>query len=294
MRTHRFAQLRLLRGVTRRSMAAGIGLAILLGFAAAMVVQPVLLPHGAATGDVAILAGPSLRHPFGTDANGHDVLARVLHGIRYAFAVPLAAVLLAIAVGVPAGMAAGLVGGRTDRVLQRLFQGVMTVPPLLLAPALVAGMGPSVLHAVIALAALEAVVFARIMGAEVHALRRIGFVEGNVAMGVSLPRLVAVHLLPNTMAGLAGAIPRRVAWALATFALIGFLGLGPAAGATEWGTMIRQAMEPMLADRWWLGVFPAAALVMVGFALNLLAAGLTDLRAARVGQAGAVLPGAAG
>ena len=269
--------LRFVLGLPRRSLAMTIGLLIVAGFAAALAARPLVWPHGPWEVDSAhLLAGPSLRHPLGTDATGRDVFARVVDGVRYALAVPLAAVLLGIGLGAPIGLLAGLCGGIADRAMRRLFDAIGLIPPLLLALALVAAMGPSLRHVVIALGVLETMVFARAMRDEVRAMHDSGFIQGGIAMGNTMPRLILVHLLPNTLAGVASEIPRRAAWALGTLAVMGFVGIGTAADATEWGAMVREGMEPMYAGQWWLAVFPGLALLTLGFGLRLLATGIAD------------------
>ena len=164
-----------------------------------------------------------------------------------------------------------------DRVLRRLFLAIGFIPPLLLALALVAAMGPSLRHVVLALGLLEAIFFARAMRDQVRGMQESGFIEGAVAMGNSLPRMVLAHLLPNTLAGIAAELPRRAAWALGTLAVMGFVGIGTAADATEWGAMVREGVERMYADQWWLAISPGLALLTLGFGLQLLAAGIADL-----------------
>lgn len=267
-----------LRALPRRSLAVTVGLLILAGFAVALLARPVAWPYGPETVDAQrILAAPSLGHPLGTDAAGRDVFARVIDGTRYAFAVPLAALLLGIGLGAPAGLLAGLFGGIADRALRQFLLAIGFIPPLLLALALVAAMGPSLRHVVLALGLLEAVFFARAMRDQVRAMHDSGFIEGAVAAGNSLPRLVLAHLLPNTLASIAAELPRRAAWALGTLAVMGFVGIGTAADATEWGAMVREGVERMYAGQWWLAIFPGLALLALGFGLQLLAAGIADL-----------------
>ena len=267
-----------LRALPRRSLAVTFGLLILAGFAVALLARPVAWPYGPETVDAQrILAAPSLGHPLGTDAAGRDVFARVIDGTRYAFAVPLAALLLGIGLGAPAGLLAGLFGGIADRALRQFLLAIGFIPPLLLALALVAAMGPSLRHVVLALGLLEAAFFARAMRDQVRAMHDSGFIEGAVAAGNSLPRLVLAHLLPNTLAGIAAELPRRAAWALGTLAVMGFVGIGTAAGATEWGAMVREGVERMYAGQWWLAIFPGLALLALGFGLQLLTAGIADL-----------------
>jgi peptide/nickel transport system permease protein len=274
--------LRALRGLFRRSLAISIGLPIVALFVVALVVWPVAWPFGPDTIDAnRVLAFPSLRHPLGTDGTGRDVLARVVNGTRYAFAVPVAALLVGIGLGAPLGLLAGLAGGFADLLMRRTILAVGFIPPLLLALALVAAMGPSLRHVVLAIGVLESFVFARAMRDEVRAMRDSGFIEGMVAAGNSLPRLVLVHLLPNTLASIAGEIPRRIAAALGTLAVMGFVGIGTAADSTEWGAMVREGVELLYAGQWWPAIFPGLALLTLGFGLRLLAAGIADLTRGR-------------
>jgi peptide/nickel transport system permease protein len=281
----------LLRGVRERGLGVVFGLVILAGFAAALGLRPLVWPQGLAFEDTQrVLAFPSLRHPFGTDADGRDILVRVIDGARYAFIVPLASLVVGIGLGAPIGLAAGLSGGFLDRLLRRLLQGVGLVPPLLLAMALVAAMGPSLGHVVLAIGLLQAVAFAQAMRDRVRAMHERGFIEGARAIGSPLPRLILRHLLPNTLAQMAGEIPRQAAWALGVLAAMGFVGIATATSSTEWGTMIRQGMEHLLAGQWWAALFPGFALLLFGVALHTMAASL-DERLLRRGEPG---PGGAG
>jgi len=286
--------LRLLRVLARRRMGAALALVVLVGFALAVLARPVAWPYPPGAQQAAlVLQGPSLAHPLGTDGNGRDVLARVIDGARYAFAVPLAALALAILIGAPLGLAAGLGGGWFDAFLSRIFQGISLVPPLLLAMALVAAMGPSLRHVVFAIGLLEAIVFARAMRDEVRALHERGFVEAATAAGNPLHRLVLVHLLPNTLARIAGEIPRQAAWALGVLAAMGFVGIATAADTTEWGSMIREGVEHLYAGQWWVVVFPGFALLVFGTALRVLAESI-DEHGPRRAASGAMLAGVPG
>jgi peptide/nickel transport system permease protein len=237
------------------------------------------------------MLAPSLAHPLGTDGSGRDILARVIDGARYAFAVPLAVLGFAIALGAPLGLAAGLGPRWFDTLLRRVFQGIGLIPPLLLAMALVAAMGPSLRHVVFAIGVLEAIVFARAMRDEVQALQDRGFVEAAMAAGNPTYRLILIHLLPNTLARIAGEIPRRAAWALGVLAAMGFVGIATAADTTEWGSMIREGVEALYAGQWWVAVFPGIALLMFGTALRVLAESI-DEHGPRRAEARRVLPGA--
>lgn len=277
---------RRLRGAVRQNPLVSIAVTLLAGFALVLVLHPLLMPFNPQVADrTGYVGGMSLRHPMGTDSFGLDVLSRVLHGTRYAVLVPLAAVMLALGVGVPLGLAAGLRGGLLDRLLRRLAQAVGMVPGLLLALALVAGMGHGYLHVVVAIGLLDALLFARAMRGEVWALRERGFVEAAVAAGNPGWRVVAMHLLPNTVPWLLVLVPRRLAVALGTLSAMGYLGLVGEPAATEWGAMVRRGAEDLLGGQWWAALFPGLAIGMLGFAWLLLGAGLADLRRARAAGA---------
>lgn len=279
--------LRRLRGAVRQNPLVSVAAALLAGFAAVLVLHPVLMPYGPLAADAsAVAVGPGLRHPLGTDSDGLDVLSRVLHGTRYGVLVPLAAMAVALGLGIPAGLLAGLRGGWFDRFLRRLAQAVGMIPALLLALALVAGMGRGYLHVAIAVGVLDALLIARRLRAEVWGLREQGFVEAQVAAGNPPWRLVAVHLVPNTLPWLLAELPRRLAVALGVLSVAGYLGLAGAANSSEWGAMVRRGAEDMLGGQWWAALFPGLAITLLGFAWLLLGAGLGDLRRERAAGAG--------
>jgi peptide/nickel transport system permease protein len=278
--------LRRLRGAVRQNPLVSIAVTLLAGFALVLVLHPLLMPFDPMVADgTGYVGGISLRHLFGTDSTGLDVLSRLLHGTRYAVLLPLAAMVLALVVGVPLGLVAGMHGGLFDRFLRRLDQAVGMVPGLLLALALVAGMGHGYVNVVITIGLLDALVFARAMRAEAWALRERGFVEAAVAAGNPGWRVVAVHLLPNTVPWLLALVPRRLAVALGTLSAMGYLGLAGAPTSTEWGAMVRLGAEDLLGGHWWAALFPGLAIALLGFAWRLLGTGLADLRRARMAGA---------
>lgn len=284
---------RRIRGAIRQNPLVSIAVTLLAGFAAIVVLHPILMPFGPTAADATrFIGGPSFRHPMGTDSMGLDILSRVLHGSRYAVAVPVGAALLSLAIGLPLGLIAGLRGGRFDRLLHRLAQAIAMFPALLLALALVAAMGRSFLYAAIAIGVLDAALVARALRAEVAALRQRGFIEAGIAAGMSRARLIVVHVLPNSLPWLLCEVPRRVAVALGTLSAMGFVGLVGASDSTEWGAMIRRGMEDLLGGQWWAAVFPGLALLLVAFAWHLLGAGLSDLRRASAAEAAERIIGA--
>jgi peptide/nickel transport system permease protein len=282
-----FAPLARMRGLSRRSPMAAIGVLILAVFVVAALFEPLLTQYDPVAADVtALMKPPGGAHLLGTDANGMDVYARVLRGTRYAFGIAIPAVMVGMLLGVPVGLVTGYLGGWTDEVLMRGFDAMRVFPSIILALAVVSAAGPSLVNVVIVLGVLDAPVFARLVRAEVLALRAGGFVESAVAAGNKLPRLLFVHLMPNALAGALAQSAVRGAWAVRISTTLAFLGLGIQPPTPEWGAMIRQGAEYMVTGQWWIGVFPGIALILLSLGLNLAGDGLAELLDPRQRKAG--------
>lgn len=266
------------KGAGRRSPMAAAGLLLLGAFAMLSILHPWLMPYDPVAADAsAVLQAPSAVHWFGTDANGMDVFSRVIYGAIYAFGIAFPAVAVAMLIGVPVGLLTGYLGGWADEVLMRGFDAMRVFPSIILALAVVAAAGPSLVNVVIVLGVLDAPVFARLVRAEVLALRAGGFMESAIAAGNPLGRLLFVHLMPNTLQGTLAQAAVRSAWAVRIATTLAFLGLGVQPPTPEWGTMIRQGAEYMVTGQWWIGVFPGIALILLSLGLNLAGDGIADL-----------------
>ena len=265
-------------GLARRSATATAGALILIGFAVVAILAPVLAPYDPVLPHAgAVLSPPSARFLLGTDSNGMDVLSRVIHGSRYAFGVALPSVAVAVLIGVPFGLLAGYRGGLVDEALVRIADAMRVFPSIILALAIVAVLGPSLLNVVLVIGLLDAAVFARVVRAEALALRAGSYVDSAVAVGNPVRRILLIHLLPNAIQGATAMIAIRAAWAVRISATLAFLGVGIQAPAPEWGAMIRQGAEFMVTGQWWVGVPPGLALILMVVGLNLLGDGLQDV-----------------
>jgi peptide/nickel transport system permease protein len=265
-------------GVARRSPTFAVGLSIVALFALCSVLAPLITPFGPTTAfPFEVLQGPNEKYWFGSDGNGMDVFSRVVYGSQYAFgiAVPAAAIMLLI--GVPLGLYAGYVGGMTDEILLRIMDVVRSFPSIVLALAVVAATGQSVVNVVLVIGILDSPIFARIVRAEVLALRSSAFVEAAIAAGNPTWRILFVHLLPNAIRGATALIAVRMAWAVRISATLAFIGVGIQPPTPEWGAMIRQGAEYIISGEWWVATFPGVALVGVVLGFNLLGDGLQDL-----------------
>jgi peptide/nickel transport system permease protein len=265
-------------GLMRRSGTATAGALILLGFGLLAIFAPLIAPWDPVLPDLnAILSEPSAAHRLGTDSNGMDILSRTIHGSRYAFLVALPSVGIAVLIGVPAGLLAGYRGGWVDEALVRIADAMRIFPSIILALAVVAVLGPSLLNVVLVIGLLDAAVFARVVRAEALALRAGSYVDTAVAVGNPTRRILFVHLLPNAIQGATAMVAIRAAWAVRISATLAFLGVGIQAPAPEWGAMIRLGAEFMVTGQWWVGVPPGLALILMVVGLNLLGDGLQDV-----------------
>ena len=232
--------------------------------ALAAVAAPLLTaadPYAPALGERLRPPGPG--HPLGQDALGRDVLARVLHGARISLLVGGITVVLSLAAGLTLGAAAGFAGGWLDEVLMRSIDVLLAFPGLLLAIALAAVLGPSVRNVVLALSLLGWTGYARLVRAEVAALRRREFVHAAEALGARPGRIIV-----QATFGMAGAIVAESS--------LSFLGLGAPPPLASWGAMVDEGRGFLLVAPH-LTVFPGMALAATVLALQLLGDGLRDL-----------------
>lgn len=265
-------------GIARRSPTGAIGFAIIGLFAVLAVLAPWITPYDpvqAYPRDILVPPGPEFW--FGTDGNGMDIFSRVIYGARYAFAIAVPAVLLSMLIGIPLGLWVGYVGGAADEITMRIFDGLRVFPSIILALAVVAAAGPSVLNVVLVIGILDSPIFARVVRSEVLAYRSSTMVESAKAAGNPTWRIVLVHLLPNTMSGAMAQSAVRAAWAVRIAAALAFLGIGIQVPTPEWGVMIRQGAEFMVTGQWWVAVFPGLALMFMMLGLNMLGDGAQDL-----------------
>ena len=255
-----------------------IGLVIVLFFLLLALFAPLIAPYDAiAVSSENVLKGPTARFMFGTDGNGMDVLSRVLYGARYAFGIAVPVLLLGMALGVPIGLYAGYRGGWFDEITLRVMDALRVFPSIILALAIVAATGHSLFNVVVVIAVLDVPLFARVVRAEVLALRRSGLAEAALAAGNPTWRILAVHLLPNCLRGAMAQVPIRMAWAVRVTATLAFIGVGIQAPTPEWGAMIRQGSEYMISGEWWVAIFPGTALVILIIGFSMLGDGLEDL-----------------
>jgi peptide/nickel transport system permease protein len=211
----------------------------------------------------------------GTDQLGRDILSRVIHGAQTSVLIGVSAVLLAGIVGVSLGLAAGIRGGLSDHLIMRLCDMQFAFPFILLAITVIGVLGPSIRNIVLVVGLSNWVCYARVARAETLAVRERAYVDAARSLGASLPRIVWRHVLPNVSASLIVVATFGVAGAILTEAGLSFLGLGVPLHIPSWGGMLAEGRQ-FVDTRYWLALFPGAALFVTVMAINLLGDGLRD------------------
>jgi peptide/nickel transport system permease protein len=264
------------RWLSRYPALAGWGAATALVLAS-VAAAPVMSPHDPNRLNLGrALRPPSAVNWFGTDEAGRDVLSRVLHGGRESIVAALAVIAAAIVLGILIGASAGWVRGTVDEALMRLTDLFFAFPPLVLAMAISAALGPSLRNAVVAAIVVWWPTYARLVRAEVLRVRNEGYVEAGRALGLGDLRLVTRHVLPQTWGVLNARATVDVGYTILFIATLGFVGLGSRPPTAEWGAMIASARVYFL-NSWWTMTFPGLALFVTVICFSLLGDAINDV-----------------
>jgi peptide/nickel transport system permease protein len=258
--------------LSNRSLVAGV--VLLSSLAAMFAAAPLLAAHSPNSQDLLhVLAPPSSSHWLGTDELGRDVWARLLYAGRIDLALGIAAVIAPFILGTSLGLLAGYLGGWVDAAVMRVLDVFVAFPFFVLVIAVVFALGPGVKSIFIAITAVAWVSYTRIVRGEVLVAKRVGYVQAARAAGLSTPRILGRHLLPNVLTqALIYAMSDIVLTILAVVTL-GFLGLGVQPPTPEWGGMM-QTGKDFLSIRPLLVTAPGIAVVLTGLALSLIGDGL--------------------
>jgi peptide/nickel transport system permease protein len=221
------------------------------------------------------LKAPSWNHWSGTDELGRDITSRIFYGARYSLAIGAGTAVMAAFFGTLMGLLAGFFKS-LDAVLMRLVDAMMAFPDILLGIALVSILGASPVNVVLALTLVYTPRVARVVRASTLVIRELPYIEAARAVGLSTPRLLFNHILPNLMSPILVQLSFIFAYALLAEAGLSFLGVGVGAEIPTWGTMV--ASSTQYADRaLWTLVFPGLAIVLTALSLQVLGDGVRDL-----------------
>ena len=262
----------------RRQPLAALGIALVSIFVFCAVFAPFLAPQNPAQLDLGgRLMAPGHGHWFGTDELGRDIFSRTLYGARISLVVAISVVSFSLGIGLVAGLAAGFYGGWTDTVLNvYLTNAFLALPGILLAIAFVAFLGPGLFNLILALSISGWVGYARLVRAQVMAVKEKEFVEAARALGASDFRVLCRHILPNIVQPLIVQAAIGMAGAVLAEATLSFLGLGVPPPAASWGAMLNDGRSHLF-DSPHLVIFPATAVMLAVLSFNFIGDGLRDL-----------------
>ncbi|MFN2587398.1 MAG: ABC transporter permease [Actinomycetota bacterium] len=263
----------------RRNPGAIVGAVVVALFVVLAVAAPAIAPYDPSE-QVGALAsnpeGPSGEHWMGLDEQGRDFFSRVVYGSRLSLLSGVVSVAIGLLFGVVLGAIAGYLGGWVDTLIMRLMDIMLSIPGLLLAIAIVTALGRGLLPIMFAIGIINVPVFARLLRGSILAQRESDFVLAARSLGASGPRLLGVHILPNSIAPVIVQATLAMATAIIEVAALSFLGLGPADPSfPEWGKMVADNSN-RLTQSTHLIFFPGFAIVLSVLGINLIGDGLRE------------------
>ena len=260
----------------RKNPLAALGIVIWVVFILCAVLAPAIAPYNPTAQDLsARYQAPNAEHWSGTDSFGRDILSRVIYGAQISIPSGLMVVVLACAFGSLYGAVAGYFGKVVDEVLMRFADMVMSFPAILLAMALAAALGTSVVNAVLAIAVVAWPKYARMMRSLVLTVRESEYVTSERAIGQKRLPILIKTVMPNCMSSLLVLASTDVGTAILTFAGLSFLGMGVSPPTPEWGYMVSDGVA--ILQYWWISFFPGAAIFLVSIGANFIGDAVRDI-----------------
>ncbi|KAA6437933.1 ABC transporter permease [Agrococcus sediminis] len=224
------------------------------------------------------LQAPSAAHPFGNDATGRDLLARVIFGAGNSLSGAAIAVLVGLLAGTAVGVLAGSIGGLVEEGLMRVVDVLLAIPGLLLALSVIVLLGFGVTNAAIAVGVTSIAVFARLSRSQVVRVRRSDYVEAAFGSGGTFLAVLGRHVLPNSLGAVLALAALQFGSAILQISTLGFLGYGAPPPTPEWGLLIAESRD-YVASAWWLTTLPGVVVAAVVLAANRIAAAIREATA---------------
>ncbi|PZM12996.1 ABC transporter permease [Rhizobium tubonense] len=251
-----------------------VGTAIVVFWLSVTLLAPVISPYEPLDMVGRRLQEPSWTHWLGTDALGRDVLSRTLHGAKHSLPIAIVVVALSVAIGVCLGAISGFAGGLVGSTIMRLVDVTLSFPPMVLAMAVAASLGPSLENAAVAMVIVWWPVYARLMRAQVLEVREREHVEAAVVAGASSSRVLFKHILPLCWTPVLVSATMDLGQVILLAASLSFIGLGATPPTPEWGSMISQGATQFYS--WWIAFGPGLAILTIVLGFNFIGDGLHD------------------
>jgi len=264
-----------------RNPGAIVGFVLVSLFVLTAIFAPLIAPYDPRSTDVSLVTegccpGPSADHWFGVDQLGRDEFSRVVYGARFSLLIGVVAVTVGVSIGLVLGAFSGFFGGKTDSVIMRLMDIMLSIPGLLMAIGIAAMLGPGLFSIMIAIGVINVPIFARLLRGSVLGQKENDFILAARAIGVPRRTILLSHILPNAISPIIVAATLALATAIIDAAGLGFLGLGPQDPSTpEWGTMLTDTVR-YLQTAPHLAIIPGVAIVVSVLGFNLIGDGLRE------------------
>lgn len=221
------------------------------------------------------LQPPNLVHWFGTDAYGRDVFARIIYGMRTSLTIGIITTAVSVLIATVLGAIAAYFGGLTDSIIMRAMDTVMAIPPVLLALAIVASLGPGMTNLVIAMTVSNVPGLTRIIRSVVLSVVGQDFIEAAKSCGTSNTKIILGHVIPNSMGPIIVQATMSVSAMIINAAALSYLGMGVQPPTPEWGAMLSESNDYMLTSPY-LVIIPGLAILFAALSINLFGDGLRD------------------
>jgi peptide/nickel transport system permease protein len=261
----------------RKNKTAVLGLTVIMLIILSAVFADLIVPYTKVVKQDyrSILQPPSAQHWMGTDGYGRDIFARIIHGGRNSLALGFVTSLSALVIGGSIGAAAGYYGGWFEDVVMRGMDALKAIPNTLMALAIVAALGPSMLNLLIAIGVSSTPIFVRVVRSAVISISGMEYIEAAKAGGTGDARIIFKHVVPNAIGVIIVQSTMSIAQMILQAASLSFIGMGIQPPSPEWGAMLSEAREYMRTAPYFM-LFPGLAIALSALSLNLLGDGLRD------------------
>lgn len=261
----------------KKSPLTMVGLSIVLALVFVAILAPYIAPYDPIALSLSNrLASPSLSHLLGTDELGRDILSRIIYGTGVALKIMIIVLAIDLPLGVLLGIVAGYFGGWIDEIIMRTADIFMAFPRLILAMAIGAALGPSLVNTMIAIAITMWPAYARLARGETLSIKERTFIEAEKALGTSKARIILSSILPLCSSTTIVRATLDMGNVIRIAAGMSFLGLGAQPPTPEWGLMVSTGRS-FLISQWWVPTFPGFAILLAVFGFNLLGDGIRDI-----------------
>jgi len=261
-----------------KNKLALVGLIVLIFIFGLVIFGPTFSPYDPLAIDFSVkLTPPSKEHLLGTDNFGRDLMSRIFSGARYTLLAAFISVLIGLTIGTPLGVISGYFGKKTDLILMRIMDILLAFPPLILAMAIVSGLGPSLVNASIAIGISYIPHFARLIRSRAVNVKRMDYVQAAISIGSPNIRILLLDVFPNCITPLIVQATVYAGYGILWVAGLSFIGLGARLPTPEWGLMIAEGRQYIVSGEWWITLFPGIFIMLGVTGFTLIGDGLREV-----------------